>query len=148
MTEDLQPRQAEEVRAAAPRVRILSGQGSTGPGGYDLTIVVVLLPGNRVRGFTYLVGGATGHVVQAVPPSGQRDFWCINVKRIDTDPNQGDQRINWYIRDVGDGVSSFDQISYITSIGGNCDRFPDPSGVWLTLTQGDFLDEIVLPGTP
>src|SRR5438874_13407624 len=96
------------VTKAAPPPGI-HGQGSTGPGGYDLTMDAVLTPNGSAHGQATLVGGATGPVVQVVPPSGAIDAWCINVKRTDTDPASGDQRINWYIRDTGDGVTSFDQ---------------------------------------
>jgi hypothetical protein len=50
----------------------------------------------------------------------------------------GDQRANVYIRDTGDGVSSFDQISFVTSIGSNCNSFATASLFFLPITRGDF----------
>jgi Baseplate J-like protein len=138
-TKDLLQRSVGEVRS----VRV-AGKGSTGPGGHNLTILAYLLPDGSAAGHAHLAGGATGDVVRVVPPSGTRDFWCINVKRTDTDPKSGDQRINWYIRDVGDGETTFDEISYVTSMGeATC---PDPTGAWLTLTEGDFQASEDLPG--
>jgi len=60
------------------------------------------------------------------------------VKRTDTSPVDGDQRANVYIRDTGDGVSSFDEISFITSIGGNCNSFATTRLFFLPITRGDF----------
>ena len=115
-----------------------SGRGSTGRGGYDLTISVRLLPDGSATGYAHLAGGAPGDVVQVDPPREDKDFWCINVRRTDTGPGSGDQRINWYIRDIGDGITTFDEIAFLTSIGEDCTRYPDQPGVWLTLTEGDF----------
>ncbi|HEX2740565.1 MAG TPA: hypothetical protein VHM69_08970, partial [Rubrobacter sp.] len=116
----------------------LTGRGSTGPGGLDLTISARRAADGSVSGYAHLVGGATGEVVGIAPPDDERDFWCINVRRIDTGPNSGDQRINWYVRDAGDGITSFDEISYITSIGGDCESLSAPTGSWLRLVKGDF----------
>src|SRR5947209_19109807 len=55
------------VTKAAPPPGI-HGQGSTGPGGYDLTMDAVLTPNGSAHGQATLVGGATGPVVQVVPP--------------------------------------------------------------------------------
>ncbi|HEX2739079.1 MAG TPA: putative baseplate assembly protein, partial [Rubrobacter sp.] len=116
----------------------LTGRGSTGPGGLDLTISARRAAGGSVSGYAHLVGGATGEVVGIVPPDDERDFWCINVRRTDTGPNSGDQRINWYVRDAGDGITAFDEISYVTSIGGDCENLSAPTGSWLRLVKGDF----------
>src|SRR5713226_4288194 len=115
----------------------IHGKGSTGPGGYDLALAANSLPNGSAAGHSRLVGGATGPVVQVVPPSGARDFWCVTIRRTDTGDGSGDQRINWYVRDIGDGGTTFDQISFVTSIGGDCTTFPSPLGVFLTLTAGD-----------
>ena len=76
--------------------------------------------------------------VEADPPSGAFDFWCINVERTDTGPQSGEQRINFYIRDVGDGKTTFDQFQATSSIGGDCTTFPAPLEPFLTFTEGDF----------
>jgi hypothetical protein len=116
----------------------LAGKGSTGEGGYELTISAELTPKGAV-GHTRLIGGATGPVVQVVPPSeDQCGCWCINVQRTDTDPLEGDQRVNWYIRDTGDGKTTFDEISFITSIGGDCSTFSTEGLFFIPLVQGDF----------
>jgi hypothetical protein len=116
----------------------IAGKGSTGLGGLELQMAANLLPNGGASGHSRLTGGATGNVVQVVPPSALIDYWCINVQRTDTDPALGDQRINWYIRDVGDGKTTFDQISFVSSIGGDCTTFPTALGVFLPLTDGDY----------
>lgn len=121
-----------EVSAA----NVISGHGSTGPGGYDLTVSGP--NGSRALGHVQLLGGITGPVVEVVPPAEGRDCWCLNVKRTDTSPVDGDQRANVYIRDTGDGVLSFDQISFITSIGSNCNSFATTRLFFLPITRGDF----------
>ena len=116
----------------------IGGWGSTGPGGHDLTLVGVRLPNGSVVGHSHLHGGATGPVVQVVPPAALIDYWCLNVKRTDVGLGTPDPRINWYIRDLGDGITTFDQISFISSIGQDCKNFPAPTGVWLPLKEGNF----------
>ena len=114
---------------------MISGQGSTGPGGYDLT---VSQNGDGTPGYIELLGGITGPVVQVVPPGEGRDCWCLNIKRTDSSPADGDQRANVYIRDNGDGITAFDQISFITSIGGNCNSFATGRLFFIPLVHGDF----------
>ena len=53
-------------------------------------------------------------------------------------PSGPDYRINWYIRDTGDGITNFDQISFISSIGGDCSTFPTDGLFFLPLVKGDF----------
>lgn len=115
----------------------IHGNGSTGPGGYDLTMSAHLTGNGSAHGSSTLVGGATGSVVQVVPPSGMRDFWCVTVQRTDVDPSLN-ALINWYIRDAGDGKTTFDQISFVSSLGGDCTTYPDALGSYLALTSGDF----------
>ncbi len=114
----------------------LVGSGSTGPGGLTLTMAAFLLTTGTATGASTLAGGASGPVIQVVPPSGTNNFWCISVARTDAPGNT----VNWYIRDIGNGVTSFDQISFVTGLSGtvNCTLIPTPLGVFLTLTSGNF----------
>jgi hypothetical protein len=116
----------------------IGGWGSTGPDAQDLTLVAARVPNAPAFGHSHLHGGATGTVAEIVPQSSGQDYWCVNVKRTDTGTPAEDQRINWFIRDVGDGVSTFDQISYITGMAITCTSQPKPTGAWLTLKQGDY----------
>jgi hypothetical protein len=74
-----------------------------------------------------------------VPPASGSQTWCITVRRSDVDPGFP-QNANWYIRDVGDGKTSFDQISFVTGSAEtvNCQTYPDTPGGWITLTNGNF----------
>ena len=119
----------------------LSGRGTTGPGGYDLTISAQLTT-SGATGYVTLLGGASGPVVQVVPPgSDPCGCWCLNVKRTDTPLLAGDQRVNVYVRDTGDGITSFDQATLVTSIGGDCTTLPTPE-FFFSLSQGDFRGKI------
>lgn len=84
------------------------------------------------------MGGVTGPVAEMVPQSADHDYWCVNVKRTDVGTPAEDQRINWFIRDVGDGTSTFDQISFVTGMAITCTSQPKATGAWLTLKQGDY----------
>jgi hypothetical protein len=131
-----------------PRQAInFSGRGSTGPGGFDLTISARLLPDGSATGYAHLAGGARGEVVGVQPPVfappdyyGQ-DFWCVSVRRTDTAPRSGEERVNFYVRDLGDGKTAFDQIS-APKTAQECDWSPRP---WLTLVEGDFRATIDKP---
>ena len=72
----------EGLRCAAqtaPPLLALTGQGTTGPGGYNLTLSAQVTS-NGVAGYANLVGGAAGPVVQIVPPTNDScGCWCINV---------------------------------------------------------------------
>ena len=121
----------------------LSGRGTTGPGSYDLTISAQLTT-TGPTGYVRLEGGASGPIVQVVPPGNDPcGCWCLNVKRTDTLPPDGDQRINIYVRDTGDGITTFDQFSFITSIRGDCNTFPTAELFFLSLSQGDFQSTVV-----
>ena len=122
----------------APPLLTLTGQGTTGPGGYNLAISAQVTT-NGVTGYANLVGGAAGPVVQIVPPANDScGCWCINVRRTDVSPAGPDYRINWYIRDTGDGITNFDQIAFISSIGGDCSTFPTDGLLFVPLVEGDF----------
>ena len=131
-----------------PRQAInFSGRGSTGPGGYDLTLSARLLPDGSATGYAHLAGGARGEVLGVQPPNSAppdyygQDFWCVNVRRTDTAPRSGEERVNLYVRDLGDGKTAFDQISAPTTAQ-ECDWSPGP---WLTLVEGDFRATIDKP---
>jgi hypothetical protein len=122
----------------------LAGRGLTGFG--TLQISAIVLQDGSVVGHSNLVGkdcmpggdcDAIGPVLQVVPPSYPRDFWCITVERTEA-AAVDDLRINWYIRDVGDGRVSFDEYSIKTDVGVDCSLFPDPSQPLFPLLSGDF----------
>jgi hypothetical protein len=122
----------------------LVGKGLTGVGLLQISAVVLhdgsLVGHSNLVGRDCMPGGdcdAVGPVLQAVPPSYPRDFWCITVQRTEA-AAVCDLRINWYIRDVGDGRVSFDEYSFKTDLGIDCDLFPDPPQPLSPLLSGDF----------
>lgn len=114
------------------------GTGTTGAGGYDLSLAALLLPNGKAKGYVVLEGGVRGPVIQVVPPDRSKDHWCITVDRVDSLPGQN-QHANVYIRDKGDGLTTFDSISFVTDIGADCKTYPDTLGVYLDLVEGDFV---------
>jgi len=79
-------------------------------------------------------GCAGGPVFQIVPPSATSDHWCIAAHRDDAPGNN----VMLYIRDVGDGKTTFDQFSFTSTFApADCTTFPDPFQ-YLTLDTGDF----------
>src|SRR6266568_3195752 len=80
------------VAQTAPPLLELAGQGTTGPGGYNLTVSAQVTT-NGTTGFANLAGGAAGPVIQVVPPSNDScGCWCINVRRTDVLPLGPDYR--------------------------------------------------------
>jgi hypothetical protein len=90
-------------------------------------------------------GCAEGPVIAVAPPASGSHTWCITARRSDVDPGFP-QNVNYYVRDVGNGRTPFDDIGTIT--GGaeptrsvepvNCQTYPDSRGEWIPLTHGDF----------
>jgi hypothetical protein len=114
----------------------IAGHGNTGgPGGWDPHVSAQLTP-SGVHGLLSLckVGCAEGRVFQIVPPSATSDHWCIAAHRDDAPGSN----VMLYIRDVGDGRTTFDQWSETSTLApADCTTFPDPAQ-WLTLDSGDF----------
>ena len=126
----------------------LEGQGTTGPGGWNLTIAAQV-SASGATGFAHLLGGVTGPVTEIIPPTDDPgSFWCFNILRTDTLPVDGDQRANIYIRDIGDGITTFDQVSFVSGIGVHCSSYPTDNLFFLPLVQGDFKAEAVAATVP
>jgi hypothetical protein len=113
----------------------------------QLTIDARVLPNGQVEGTQTWVGSdgslsASGYVLEVVPPSTEVDYWCISVRRTDVpEGGAGPSNVNWYVRDIGDGVTTFDEVSLLT---GSADSI-NCSGVRRTtpellfpVTEGDF----------
>jgi hypothetical protein len=134
------------------RVAWIQGTGDCGSGCYFLDVRADLFKDSSTTGSVQcatdpseLSTCAEGPVMAVVPPASGSHTWCITVRRSDVDTGFP-QNVNWYIRDVGDGRTSFDQISFVTGYAEttgsaeavNCQTFPDTPGSWVTLTKGDF----------
>jgi hypothetical protein len=72
-----------------------------------------------------------------VPPNDLRDHWCINVEVSNSEPLEGFNLL-WYIRDVGDGQTSFDEFGQSGGFGATCASVPDPSGAFRPVYRGDI----------
>jgi hypothetical protein len=83
-----------------------------------------------------------GPVLEIVPPSATHSHWCIEFPH--SGVSDGIFIVLGYIRDIGDGQSSFDQVAFGGDYGATCVLYPDPFGeeAWYTLLQGDFKTSI------
>jgi hypothetical protein len=75
-------------------------------------------------------------VTGIVPPDATYDHWCIDVT-----PTLPDYFpvVQVYVRDVGDGKTTFDQMAFGGDFVASCQLYPEPSlDVWFTLAAGDF----------
>src|SRR5262245_4845277 len=126
--------------AAPPSVTSVSGGGQTFAGGYDVSVSKAILKRNGKTSGTFasstLPGSPTVKVDQLVPPSQATDFFCLSGDVA------GAGRANLYVRDIGDGTTTFDQWTLAASATVPCDSLPDPGPVWLTLDSGDFQTSI------
>ena len=119
------------------RVRTIAGTVDVG-NRTTLTISASLLSDGSATGYAGFAGNynETGRVLQVAPPSDTRDFWCINVEHSQSVPYEG-WRYNYYIRDIGDGITSFDQLRFISGPGLDCTTPPDVLVGWSHLAEGD-----------
>lgn len=117
--------------ASASTASVLAGSGD-GP-----TLAVTDGAGG-LQGYVALcpVGCARGAPFQLVLPSAGRDFYCVAIHRADAPGND----MAFYIRDSGNGLTSFDAYSWVSGLSGtDCSRFPDPPGAWIALRYGDYV---------
>jgi hypothetical protein len=75
-----------------------------------------------------------GEVTELVPPSGTNPYWCVSVPWSE----QPTFVALVYIRDSGDGQSSFDEIAAEGDFGASCAQYPTPNFGTYSLSKGDF----------
>ena len=125
--------------AAPPSVASVSGGGQTFAGGYVVGISKAILKRNGKASGTFtsssLPGSPTVRVDQLVPPSQAMDWFCLSGEVA------GGGDAIFYVRDIGDGTTTFDQWQVAVGLTATCEEFPDPF-VWLTLDSGDFQTSI------
>lgn len=126
-----------------PRVVKVNGQGHTNAGDYDVSVSNAMLKGNGSASGTFtssvLPGSPTVTVDQLVPPSQVSGFFCLSGVV------SSGGRANLYIRDIGDGTSTFDQWQLAAGPTVTCDSNPDPGPNVLTLDSGDFQTSVAPP---
>lgn len=128
---------------SSPVVGRINGHGSTGidltnldASNLDISEAAIEFDDGTVRGRLNIIGGAGGPVAQIVSPSGLIDFWCINVE--DSVLDIPGFLFNLYVKDVGDGKTSFDEISLEAGIGVTCTTNPEPTDPFIPLISGNF----------
>ena len=103
----------------------------------EFVVAAVLLRDGRVNGHVISPGGLAGPVVELVPSSDTDDFWCVNFTPINEFLPTG-YRILVFLRDIGDGLSTFDEINFNDGIGIDCTAGVLPGRPWDILVSGDF----------
>jgi hypothetical protein len=121
----------------------LSGSALWGGNG-QVTIDARVLPSGQVQGTqTWVDQGFlvfSGPVLEVVPPSTEVDYWCISA-RVTEPASEGSppHNTNWYVRDSGDGVTTFDELG---NVFGNADdvncTFHRQVLQLTPVTEGDF----------
>lgn len=108
--------------------------GAAAAGGWQPVVVALQGPaGPAGYGQACFFACGVGTVAQIVPPSGAITHWCVATVRVGT---AGFLMI--YIRDLGDGITTFDQFTFVSALA-NCSAFPVPGGFWFTAGLGqDF----------
>jgi hypothetical protein len=126
--------------AAPPSVASVSGGGQTTAGGYGVSVSKATLKRNGKASGTFtssaLPGSPTVKVDQLVPPSQATGFFCLSGEVA------GGGRANFYVGDIGDGTTTFDQWQLAAGATVTCDSNPDPGPNVLTLDSGDFQTSI------
>ena len=78
--------------------------------------------------------GLSGDVVGLATPSEAYDYWCVNVA-VNEIPGFN---FLWYIKDVGDGHSTFDETATNGGFGETCASLPEPAESFAPVGKGDF----------
>src|SRR5947208_2368863 len=90
---------------------------------------------NRLSGNTHAVGASTGTVVEIGPPHGPVDFWCANGALTSPAEFLGHNFL-FIIKDIGNGVSRFDEVATNGDVGLTCAA--GPGGPFEPVLRGDF----------
>ena len=115
----------------------LDGRGTSLVLNFNLNIAAVSLADGTVHGHSQVVRGIAGPVVELVPPSPSFNHWCVNVA-IDNVPDVEGLNVLWYIRDIGDGKTSFDELAFRGGLNVTCADIPAPTDPFVALDNGDF----------
>ena len=122
--------------SSSSAVRTVVGQGSV-PGS-TISITAVLHEDGRVEG-RVLDPRSTikGPVVGLVPPHDAIDFYCINMTIANAPEFEG-LNLLFYVRDIGDGKTTFDELSGSGGFGVTCADIPVPAEPFQLLIKGDY----------
>lgn len=80
-------------------------------------------------------------VVGIVPPYGTIDHWCINGL-VTSEPVLEGYNLLFYLLDVGDGETTFDELALEGGFGVTCGDIPVPVNEFETVTFGDYTTRI------
>ena len=130
-----------EVRAAATAADTAMHIFTTGnvvlAEGSALELTATRHTDGRVTGVWVVPDARIGSPVEVVAPSDQYDWWCVNTV-VENEPNLEGFNIIIYVRDIGNGLTRFDELGTSGGFGINCTSNPSPSRLFQPLQQGDF----------
>ena len=81
--------------------------------------------------------GVRGNVIEVVPPSDAYPYWCVGMAPQAPSEIQG-IGVLVYVKNVGDGKTSFDEVSIDAGVGYSCVANPVPALEFIPAVQGDF----------
>ena len=107
----------------------------------DVIINAARLKNGEFRGETLAPKGLRGVVVGLVPPDGTIDHWCINVLVLN-EPRLEGYNVLFYLRDIGDGNTSFDELATEGGFGVTCADLPTPVNTFEAVESGNYKTRI------
>lgn len=120
----------------------LTGHGESDNLNIKLTIAAVVNANKEiaggVSGQTIVFKSFKGIVTEVVPPSNDKDYWCVNSVVRDVVGYEGYNWL-WFVKDVSQGI---DQLSSANGIGLSCENVGAPVIPFENLTKGDFKGEV------
>ncbi len=120
----------------------LTGHGESTNLNFKITIAAVINANKDIAGGisgqTVTFKSFKGVVTEVVPPTIDKDYWCINSIIRDPESAVGINWI-WFVKDVG---QAGDQVSFASGLDLNCSNVGEPVQPFEPLTKGDFKGEV------
>lgn len=118
----------------APEI-MYSVQGHAVTDGLAELVISAVRRDGVVNGQVVSPAGIMGPVVELVPPPGSDNAWCVNISVTNLGEIEG-FNVLVFLRDIGDGRSTFDEINFKGGFGIDCSE--SPILPWETVTSGNF----------
>jgi len=131
------------------KIQRITGHINSKTQNFDLVIAAILIDKNNIDGVAQIQGsfqvagittfpkGLRGPVVEVVPPEEIHDYWCINTA-IDNLQGLEGYNVLVYVKDIGDGKTTFDKVAFSDGFGANCIDSPTPSTPFEEVESGNF----------
>jgi len=100
----------------------------------ELNFAAIEHKDGSTKGYVTFPGGLSGPVVELVAPSETYDHWCVGFE----ERSIANYNVLVYVRDIGDGQTTFDEVAFRDGFGINCVDSPTPAGSFTALDSGDY----------